>query len=175
MSTLFKRNFKFTIHRKFFSTFGSLFNQTQNPNEFNKTILVNKLSIKKCHQTAELGQPTFWTHSHLFDSSTEKDSNKQELTPGISKSEFEQRRDDYVKHLTNYQMFYFSSKFSRTEKNDLKNKTMPDWVLNGYDNLTIDKNFISVIPSAMVSFMAPDVPYNFRQNSDFLYLTGFKV
>ena len=173
-STLFRRNLKGTNQKKFFSIIGSICNITQNPDEFNK-IFPNKLSIKKCNQQPELGQPTFWTHPHLFDSSSEKIQIKQEVTPGISKLEFEQRRDEYVKHLTNFQMFYFSSKFSRNEKNDLKSKTMSDWMLNGYDNLTLEKNFISVIPSAMVSFMAPDVPYTFRQNSDFLYLTGFKV
>jgi len=40
--------------------------------------------------------------------------------------------------------------------------------------MTQNNNFIAVIPSAMTTFLAPDVPHMFKQNSDFLYLTGFK-
>lgn len=38
----------------------------------------------------------------------------------------------------------------------------------------MDHNFIAIIPSAMTTHMSPDVPNKFKQNSDFLYLTGFK-
>ena len=36
------------------------------------------------------------------------------------------------------------------------------------------KNQIVVIPSAQKQFMSIDVPYQFRQNTEFLYTTGFK-
>lgn len=42
------------------------------------------------------------------------------------------------------------------------------------DQCETDPNFIAVIPSAMLTFMSPDVQNRFKQNSDFLYLTGFK-
>lgn len=52
-----------------------------------------KQSNKKCSikNVVELGQPTFWTHKHMFDSPNEKDLHKQEVTPGITKQEFEKR------------------------------------------------------------------------------------
>ena len=153
----------------------SILNIKQNTNTTDLTKLISN-KTKKCqlNNITELGQPAYWTHPHLFNSNNETNTSKQEVTPGITKQEFEERRDNYVKYLTNYQMFYFSSRFSKSEKEGLKSKKPADWLTTGYDNLTIDKNFITIIPSSMTSFMAPDVPYTFRQNSDFLYLTGFK-
>ncbi|RDD44374.1 putative Xaa-Pro aminopeptidase 3 [Trichoplax sp. H2] len=36
------------------------------------------------------------------------------------------------------------------------------------------KKYVAVIAANPVYYMAPDVPYPYRQNSDFLYLTGFQ-
>lgn len=91
----------------------------------------------------------------MFDSNSKIN---EDVTPGISKREFENRRDKYVEYLTNYQKYYFKNQ-GRTDMNiqDISGNT-----------------FIAIIPSSMTTFMAPDVPYTFKQNSDFLYLTGFK-
>jgi Xaa-Pro aminopeptidase len=94
----------------------------------------------------------------MFDSNSMAN---QDVTPGITKQEFEKRREKYVEFLTNYQNYCFNNK---------KNSAIGA-------NIKVDelgKNFIAIIPSNMTTFMAPDVPYTFKQNSDFLYLTGFK-
>lgn len=100
----------------------------------NSTNNVSNTKVKCCSKNmlpvVELGQPALWTHSHMFDES------KDQVTPGLSKQEFVTRRDNYVKNLTSYQSFYFKSKNSSIKCN----------------------NFIAIIPSAMTSFMAPDVP-----------------
>ena len=140
------------------------------------TIKSDDINVKKCKGSSsgvyELGQPTYITHPHLFANST---NFSQQVTPGITKDEFEQRRYNYVNHLTSYQKYYFSTKLSAAEKKKL-NAKLADWnnSKNEFDLSTIDHNFIAVIPSAMSAFMAPDVPHIFKQNSDFLYLTGFK-
>jgi Xaa-Pro aminopeptidase len=103
------------------------------------------------NEMTQLGQSTQWTHSHLYDVGYEQ------VTPGISKQEFETRRNTYAKYLTNYQNYFF--KTSKADLTHLENK---------------NTNFIAIIPSNMTTFMAPDVPHTFKQNSDFLYLTGFK-
>ena len=36
------------------------------------------------------------------------------------------------------------------------------------------ENHVVIIPSAVKTFMTQDIPYPFRQNTDFLYLTGFQ-
>ncbi|CAF0870543.1 unnamed protein product [Brachionus calyciflorus] len=134
------------------------------------------ITIKKCgggkQIVSELGQPTYWTHPHLFHTPNPSEFNKQ-VTPGITRQEFEQRRFNYVTNLTNYQMLYFSTKLSSSEKTKYSSMPLNQWIQNGFDINTIDHNFIAVIPSSMTTYMAPDVPYPFRQNSDFMYLTGF--
>lgn len=133
------------------------------------------VSIKKCSgkDFTELGQPTYWTHPHLFHTSNASNFNKQ-VTPGITKQEYEERRAQYVNNLVNYQMIYFSTKLSSSEKSKYKHLPFHQWSQHGFDPATIDHNFIAIIPSSMNTFMAPDVPHVFKQNSDFLYLTGFK-
>ena len=118
----------------------SILNIKQNTNTTDLTKLISN-KTKKCqlNNITELGQPAYWTHPHLFNSNNETNTSKQEVTPGITKQEFEERRDNYVKYLTNYQMFYFSSRFSKSEKEGLKSKKPADWLTTGYDNLTIDK------------------------------------
>lgn len=103
------------------------------------------------------GQPTYETHPHLFD--FKKDD--QLVLPNFTKKEFDNRRESYVKYLTNYQSYYF--------KNNSKNLNESDIMVD-----ESNRNFIAIIPSGMTSFLAPDVPHIFKQNSDFLYLTGFK-
>jgi len=105
-----------------------------------------------------MGQATYWSHPHLFDA---PQSNAEQVLPGFSKPEFEARREQYVKFLTNYQAFLF-----KNNQYDLKSDSQ-----SIHSSST---NFIAVIPSCTQAFMAPDVPYTFKQNSDFLYLTGFK-
>jgi Xaa-Pro aminopeptidase len=128
--------------------------------------------VKSCSgKVEELGQPTYWTHPHLFTTSNSAVFNKQ-VTPGITKDEFAQRRNQYVDYLTKYQNLYFSSQYSLSEKSQVKDlRSLSNKIA---DSISSNECFISIIPSSMTSFMAPDVPYTFRQNSDFLYLTGFK-
>lgn len=150
------RPFYFSI-KPFSTTISQKTNQT--PQKSSKCCSVKKPAI------VELGQPSVWTHPHLFD------ADPDQVTPGITKNEFSNRRDSYVKNLSNYQMFYFSSKLSQSEKIKLQ-QANEKWTESGFNK--INHNFIAVIPSAMTTFLAPDVPHMFKQNSDFLYLTGFK-
>ncbi|XP_013413280.1 probable Xaa-Pro aminopeptidase 3 [Lingula anatina] len=86
------------------------------------------------------GQPAPQTHPHLL--------NTGEVTPGISKEEFEFRR------------------------NKLAN------IISAHDAASTrgdeSKNHLVIIPGAPVTYMSTDVPYVFRQNTDLLYLTGFQ-
>jgi Xaa-Pro aminopeptidase len=139
------RKFSFSIlETKSISTSAIKLNDKITNNSSKET----KCCSKQKTPVVEIGQPTAWTHPHLFDP-----SKKDQVTPGLTKQEFEHRRDNYVKNLKTFQMHYFSSK--------LKEIT------------TQNPSFIAFIPSAMTSFLAPDVPHMFKQNSDFLYLTGF--
>ncbi|KAJ1520982.1 hypothetical protein ONE63_004054 [Megalurothrips usitatus] len=67
-----------------------------------------------------------------------------ELTPGIPLSEFRDRRSSFATSL-----LYQSSQFFKDTENHLV-----------------------VIPAAPQAYMSQKVPYVYRQNSDFLYLTG---
>ena len=128
--------------------------ESKNNNELGKSGCC-KVTDNLEKEMVKFGQPTYWTHPNLFDPSS---ISNQDVTPGISKQEFEKRRDRYVEYLTNYQKYCYNNK---------KQSTIPDV---SYP----ENNFIAIIPSCMTSFMAPDVPHTFKQNSDFLYLTGFK-
>lgn len=142
-------------YKNFFSTTSSVI-PDNNPSEIiNLTKTANK--IKCCNNNniplvVELGQATRWTHQHLFDEHNADD----QVTPGLDRQEFARRRDNYVKLLTEYQSAYFKSKSN-----------------NGSMTTCGSSNFMAIIPSAMTSFLGPDVPHMFKQNSDFMYLTGF--
>ncbi|CAB3980833.1 probable Xaa-Pro aminopeptidase 3 isoform X1 [Paramuricea clavata] len=69
---------------------------------------------------------------------------ENEITPGISSNEYAQRRDNLIKVLRN------------THYGKLHEK------------------HILIFSSSPEYFMGPDVPYPFRQNSNFLYLTGYQ-
>lgn len=114
-------------------------------------ITTPKVCVGAKPKVVELGQPTVWTHSHLFDPAPGNLPNQ--VTPGLTKREFEDRRINYVRHLTSYQNSYMNAK-----KLSLQNTS----------------NFIAIIPSGSTTYLAPDVPHMFKQNGDFLYLTGFK-
>lgn len=61
----------------------------------------------KCSKTVEeFGQPTYWTHPHLF--RTSKTGLNNYVTPGLSRQEFAHRRHNYATCLLNYQEIYFS-------------------------------------------------------------------
>lgn len=132
--------------------------------------------VKQCQgelnrNLEEIGQPTYWTHPHLFQAYSKPTDFSKQITPGLTRQEFEERRDNYVHRLQNYQNIYFSSNVTNEDRFRfvhfpfLTKNTQP---VNG------DLNFIAIIPSALVTHMSPDVPNQFKQNSDFLYLTGFK-
>ncbi|XP_018327487.1 xaa-Pro aminopeptidase 3 [Agrilus planipennis] len=99
----------------------------------------NKINVKgysKENIIKTYGQPTSNTHPHLI--------RPGEITTGIAKHEFEQRRQKFVEKLLT---------------SALKNENSA-------------KQHIIVIPSASKSYMSDKIPYVFRQNSDYLYLTG---
>jgi len=129
-----------------------------------------KVCKGKAAPVAELGQPTFWTHAHLFETSSSSsvlgrtDFNKQ-VTPGITKQEFETRRATYMSHLLAYQKYYFQTKQGGAEGR--VNKKSKSTALT-------DHNVIAIIPSSVTTHNSPDVMHPFKQNSDLLYLTGFK-
>ena len=124
--------------------------------------------------SSELGQPAYWTHPHLFQPYMSATLPlEQQVTPGISRREFEERRDTYVSYLLNYQSIYFAPNLSAQEKAaKLRNGSGLAEATSASDSGGV--GFIAVIPSAMPTFMSPDVPHTFKQNSDFLYLTGFR-
>ena len=70
---------------------------------------------------------------------------EDEVTLGISKAEYKSRRTKLFK-----------------------------LALDNFKNVKSTKNHILIFPSATKLFMTNDIPYQFRQNSDFLYLTGFQ-
>ncbi|KRT80604.1 Peptidase, partial [Oryctes borbonicus] len=82
------------------------------------------------------GQPTSESHPFLL-----KDG---EVTPGISRREYQDRRQKLVEEIVTY-----------SSKNSKKAST-----------------YLIVIPSATKQYMSDKIPYIFRQNSDFLYLSG---
>ncbi|XP_001626195.2 xaa-Pro aminopeptidase 3 isoform X1 [Nematostella vectensis] len=83
-----------------------------------------------------IGQPIHATHPHLVGDG--------ELTPGITKKEYKDRRHKLMSLLYN------------THFGELH-----------------DKHLV-IIPGNPNQFMSTDIPYPFRQNTDFLYLTGFQ-
>jgi len=82
-----------------------------------------------------LGQPSPYTHAHQLE-------NLDHVTQGITKSEYDERRQ----------------KFMFTLRQETKNNT--------------SKN-VAILPASSVVYSAPDVPYPFRQESNFFYLSGF--
>lgn len=82
------------------------------------------------------GQPAFLTHPHLV--------KEGEVTPGITKEEYVQRRMTLVSHAAHL----------------LKSSSI--------------KEHIFIFPSSSKTYMTHDIPYPFRQNTDFLYLCGFQ-
>lgn len=84
-----------------------------------------------------LGQPASQTHPFLM--------GEGEVTPGINKSEFKQRRKNLVK-----------------------------LGVQSYKGFKSVKDHLFILPSASVTYMTGDIPYVFRQNSDFLYFCGFQ-
>ncbi|XP_020627391.1 probable Xaa-Pro aminopeptidase 3 isoform X2 [Orbicella faveolata] len=83
-----------------------------------------------------IGQPTPDSHPHLME--------EDEITPGITKKEYRDRRQRLLSLLA-------KTHFGESH----------------------DKHLV-IIPSNPTKFMTTDVPYPFRQNTDFLYLTGFQ-
>ncbi|CAH3025515.1 unnamed protein product [Porites evermanni] len=83
-----------------------------------------------------IGQPTPDSHPHLME--------EDEITPGISKKEYRDRRHRLLSLLA-------KTHFGETH----------------------DKHVV-IIPSNPRLYMTTDVPYPFQQNTDFLYLTGFQ-
>ncbi|KAJ3651342.1 hypothetical protein Zmor_017391 [Zophobas morio] len=69
---------------------------------------------------------------------------KDEITPFVKKSEFESRRQKLIEQIATY---------VRERNPEIK-------------------QHLVVIPSASKQYMSDKIPYFFRQNSDFLYLTG---
>lgn len=66
-----------------------------------------------------------------------------EILPGIQRYEFQQRRDKLIENISSYA--------------SIKN---------------LGKSHIIVIPSSSKVYMSGNIPYVFRQNTDFLYFTG---
>ncbi|XP_071951353.1 xaa-Pro aminopeptidase 3-like [Antedon mediterranea] len=83
-----------------------------------------------------LGQPTPFGHSHLM--------SIDDVTPGITRSEFKHRRDALM------------TSISRST--------------SGGES----KHHIVVVLSSDKKYMTDEIPYPFRQNTNFLYLSGFQ-
>uniref|UniRef100_A0A0B7B652 Aminopeptidase P N-terminal domain-containing protein n=1 Tax=Arion vulgaris TaxID=1028688 RepID=A0A0B7B652_9EUPU len=83
------------------------------------------------------GQPASQTHPHLIA--------EGEVTPGLTKEEFHQRRCNLVKS-----------------------------ALESFKGVKSASHHLFIIPSASTVYMINDIPYPFRQNTDFLYFCGFQ-
>jgi len=81
------------------------------------------------------GQPVAQTHPHLVE--------EGELTPGITKAEYKERRQNLVDKISATRFF--------KENND----------------------HVIIIPGANQKYMTKNIPYVFKQNTDLHYLTGF--
>ncbi|XP_067663727.1 xaa-Pro aminopeptidase 3-like [Haliotis asinina] len=68
-----------------------------------------------------------------------------EVTPGISKCEYRTRRDNLVK-----------------------------LACSAFKDMEYVKDHILIFPASAKTFMTYDIPYPFRQNTEFLYLCGFQ-
>ncbi|XP_046399829.1 xaa-Pro aminopeptidase 3-like isoform X1 [Ischnura elegans] len=82
------------------------------------------------------GQPTNSSHPFIL--------NEGEVIPGVSQSEFQERRRRLMHSVTT----------------------------SGANPLHFEASHIVIIPSATKLNMSDKIPYPFRQNSDFLYLSG---
>ncbi|CAG5134334.1 unnamed protein product [Candidula unifasciata] len=83
------------------------------------------------------GQPAAQTHPHLVA--------EGEVTPGLTKKEFHQRRCSLVRS-----------------------------ALETFKGMKSVNDHLFIIPSATTVYMINEIPYPFRQNTDFLYFCGFQ-
>ncbi|XP_064483348.1 xaa-Pro aminopeptidase 3-like [Ornithodoros turicata] len=74
---------------------------------------------------------------------------KGEVTPGIQKEEYQSRRRRLVENIRQL------CSTSKTQHAQIKNHAI-------------------IVPSATKTYMSDKIPYPFRQNSDFFYLSGFQ-
>ncbi|XP_077518894.1 xaa-Pro aminopeptidase 3 [Amblyomma americanum] len=93
-------------------------------------------------QPRHYGQPTASTHPHLLQ--------EGELTPGLKRQEFAERRQKLIDGILQL------------------------CAVSGSPGARTTKNHAVVVLSATKTYMSDKIPYPFRQNSDFLYLTGFQ-
>ncbi|XP_005105486.1 xaa-Pro aminopeptidase 3 [Aplysia californica] len=82
------------------------------------------------------GQPASQTHPHLIA--------EGEVTPGITRAEYHQRRCKLVQA-----------------------------AVKTFRGVKSVKDHLFIFPSSTTSYMTNDIPYPFRQNTDFLYFSGF--
>ena len=68
-----------------------------------------------------------------------------EVTPGLTVKEFHSRRCNLVRA-----------------------------ALKAFEGVKSTEHHLFIFPSATTSYMTNDIPYTFRQNTDFLYLCGFQ-
>lgn len=83
------------------------------------------------------GQPASQTHPHLM--------LEGEVTPGMTKTEFYDRRSRLVQG-----------------------------AMEMYKGVKSVKDHLFIFPSSSTTYMTNDIPYVFRQNTDFLYFSGFQ-
>lgn len=119
---------------------------------FTKSILRRTLNfcrlVKICRirNVRYFGQPTAKTHPHLL--------MEGQVTPGITKTEYQHRRCTLLRNAVKHR-----------RKDDSAGKN---------SNSEFSDNTILIFPSASKVFMSYDIPYTFRQNTEFLYLCGFQ-
>ncbi|XP_074630690.1 xaa-Pro aminopeptidase 3-like isoform X1 [Acropora palmata] len=119
-----------------FCTLGRLAGKVSDSSEERLKCLSKKGLRFTGDKTKTIGQATPESHPHLL--------KIDELTPGITKKEYRDRRHKLLSLLA-------KTHFGETH----------------------DKHLV-IIPSNPVTYMTTDVPYPFRQNTDFLYLTGYQ-
>lgn len=96
-----------------------------------------KAIIPRLSSIRRFGQPAAQTHPHLIA--------EGEVTPGLTKQEFHQRRCNLVKS-----------------------------ALQTFKGMNSVRHHLFIIPSATTVYMTNEIPYPFRQNTDFLYFCGFQ-
>ncbi|EEZ97679.2 xaa-Pro aminopeptidase 3 isoform X1 [Tribolium castaneum] len=114
----------------------SLLNKSDVFRSYCKKATKGKFEFPKRTIFKSYGQPTHETHPQLLQ--------KDEITPLIKRSEFQDRRQKLMEQVCVYV--------------NERNPSMREHLI--------------VIPSATKQYMSDKIPYFFRQNTDFLYLTG---
>lgn len=115
--------------------------------------------LEGLHQSGvQFGQPTQFTHPHLLQ--------PNELTIGLLPTEFAERRERLMERIAKHCV-----DFKRPQRN-MVNSTYPQANSVKFHLIVSFSIAQVIIPASPKKYMTGKIPYFFRQNTDFFYLTG---